>query len=120
MKKLLCFLLATCWLSLQPATVSASEISIHSSDPPEVREVPTYTIEQFMGSTMIGGASFSPNGKKILVSSDQTGVANAYAVPVAGGEPIQLTRSDKESIYTIGYFPADERFFFPATGEATS
>ena len=99
---------ATGWSLQDPQ----SEISIHSSDPPQVREVPTYTIEQFMGSTMIGGASFSPDGKTILVSSDQTGVANAYAIPVAGGEPIQLTRSDKESIYTIGYFPADERFLF--------
>src|SRR6185436_2498423 len=38
---------------------------------------------------------------------------NAYALPVAGGEPIQLTRS-AETVHTEGYFPHDERFLFVA------
>ena len=87
-----------------------------AADPPEGREVPTYTIEQFMSSAWVFGASFSPDEEKILVSSDETGVLNAYAIPVAGGEPIQLTRSVDESIIALGYFPADERFLYVSDG----
>ncbi len=73
--------------------------------------IPNYTIEQFLGTTKYFGASFSPDGSKLLVSSDQTGVFNAFAIPVSGGEPVQLTRSD-ETVGVVGYFPKDERFLF--------
>jgi dipeptidyl aminopeptidase/acylaminoacyl peptidase len=65
-----------------------------------------------MDNTSMWGASFSPDGEKILVSSDETGVYNAYAIPVNGGEPIQLTQSTDDAISVIGYFPSDERFLY--------
>ena len=40
-----------------------------------------YTIDQFLANTAYGGASFSPDGRKILVSSNQTGVFNVFAHP---------------------------------------
>src|SRR5262245_18868610 len=52
-----------------------------------------YTIEQFIATTTVGGASFSPDESKILFSSNQSGIFNAYVVPVAGGEPQALTAS---------------------------
>src|SRR5690606_32464979 len=73
---------------------------------PTVRDVPEYTIEQFMGNTNLAGASFSPDRGKILVSSDETGIYNAYAIPVAGGEPTQLTHSTDDAVRVIGYFPS--------------
>ncbi len=76
------------------------------------REVRQYTIEQFLGTTGYRGASFSHDGSKILVSSDRTGVFNAFAVPVAGGEPVRLTGSTTESILTRSYFPADDRLLY--------
>ena len=76
------------------------------------REVRQYTIEQFLATTGYRGASFSHDGSKILVSSDQTGVFNAFAVPVAGDEPVQLTDSTTESILTQSYFPADDRLLY--------
>ncbi len=79
---------------------------------PTVRDVPEYTIEQFMGNTNLAGASFSPDRGKILVSSDETGIYNAYAIPVAGGEPTQLTHSTDDAVRVIGYFPSDERFLY--------
>ncbi|HEV7671197.1 MAG TPA: S9 family peptidase [Thermoanaerobaculia bacterium] len=81
--------------------------------PPTAIAAPTYTIEQFLGTTTYFGSSFSPDGSKVLVSSDQSGVLNAYALPVAGGEPIQLTRSE-DTVRVVGYFPNDERFLFQA------
>lgn len=73
-----------------------------------------YTIEQFLKTTSYGGASFSPDKTKILVSNDSTGVSNAYSIDVKTGEAKQLTQSTVESVFTIGYFPDDERFLYTA------
>jgi dipeptidyl aminopeptidase/acylaminoacyl peptidase len=75
-------------------------------------EIKTYSIEQFMNTTSIRGSSFSPDNSKILYSSDQTGVYNAFEVPVTGGDAKQLTNSSDNSIFTISYFPNDERFLY--------
>ena len=37
--------------------------------------------------------AFSRDGRNLLISSDATGVINAYAMPVAGGTPVALTAS---------------------------
>lgn len=76
------------------------------------REIPQYTIEQFLDTTGYTGASFSYDGSKILVSSDQTGVFNAFSVPVDGGDPVQLTDSTTESILIRSYFPQDDRLIY--------
>lgn len=96
---------------VQPAAAAPPPVAAVSA--PATAPVPAYTIEQFLGTTNFFGSSFSPDGSKVLVSSDQSGVFNAYALPVAGGEAIQLTRST-ETVRTAGYFPHDERFLFLA------
>lgn len=73
-----------------------------------------YTIQQFLDTTWYGGASFSPDGSRILVTSDQTGVRNVFAVPAAGGAPVQLTHSTTDNLYGEAYFPRDERFLYSA------
>ncbi len=75
-------------------------------------QVPRYTIQQFLATTLYSGGSFSPDGSKLLVSTDQTGTVNAFAIPVDGGAPVQLTRSKVSAIRAIGYFPRDERFLY--------
>ncbi|MEJ7709437.1 MAG: hypothetical protein WKF84_06155 [Pyrinomonadaceae bacterium] len=76
------------------------------------RRVKQYTIEQFMDTVRIGGASFSPDEKQILFHSNKTGIFNVYTVPAAGGEASQLTESMKESTFAVSYFPADTRFIY--------
>ncbi|HEV2802367.1 MAG TPA: S9 family peptidase [Pyrinomonadaceae bacterium] len=76
------------------------------------RQVKQYTIEQFMGTTRITGASFSPDERQILFASNKTGIFNVYTVPATGGEPQQLTRSTKESTYAVSYFPNDSRILY--------
>jgi dipeptidyl aminopeptidase/acylaminoacyl peptidase len=78
----------------------------------ESRQVPEYAIEDFMGTTAYGGASFSADGKSILVSSDQTGIFNAVSIPVDGSAPTPLTHSTTDSIQVQSYFPGDERFLY--------
>lgn len=77
-------------------------------------DVPRYTIEQFLATTNVVGASFSPDGGKILVSSDESGIYNAYAIPVddPDAEPMPLTRSAGDAVFAAGYFPGDERLLY--------
>lgn len=73
----------------------------------------TYSADQFFRSTgysLAGddGLAFSADGARLLISSDQTGVINAYALPVDGGEAEALTWLD-ESVFAASWFPADDR-----------
>ncbi len=73
-------------------------------------DVKRYSIEDFLDTVRYTGASFSPDKSKVLVTSDATGIPNAYAIPAAGGDPVALTASTTHPISAISYFPADERF----------
>jgi dipeptidyl aminopeptidase/acylaminoacyl peptidase len=75
------------------------------------RQVKRYSIEQFMNTVRVTGASFSPDEKSILFTSNKTGIFNVYAVPVAGGEAKRLTDSTKESTFAVTYLP-DGRFVY--------
>ena len=81
---------------------------------PAPEPVPEYTIEQFMGNTSVAGLSFSPDGSKVLVSTDASGIFNAYAYPVDGGEPTQLTDSTTDAVFAVGYMPDGERILYAA------
>ena len=98
--------------SLLAVLLCAAGCAAPQAPAPAAREIAQYTIEQFLDTTGYSGASFSHDGSRILVSSDQTGVFNAFAVPVAGGEPAQLTASTTESIMIRSYFPLDDRFLY--------
>ena len=67
----------------------------------EARAINQYTIEDFLGNTTFRGSSFSPDKSKILVSSNETGVFNAFAVPIGGGESVQLTSSTTDAVQMI-------------------
>ena len=76
--------------------------------------VPRYDARTFFETTAIIGASFSHDEERILISTDATGVFNAYSQPVDGGLPHQLTRSESEAIFAISWFPNDDRFLYTA------
>jgi dipeptidyl aminopeptidase/acylaminoacyl peptidase len=76
------------------------------------RPVKRYSIEQFLKTTNYRGASFSPDHSRILVSNDSSGVFNAYAIDIASGQPTRLTDSETDSIFSVSYFPDDERFLY--------
>jgi dipeptidyl aminopeptidase/acylaminoacyl peptidase len=101
-------------LALLPLCLTLLAGSAAAKETPQAKpkQMPRYTIEQLLGTTLYDGSSFSPDGSKILVSSNQTGVINAFAIPVAGGKPVQLTDSKVSAVNTHGYFPDDERFLY--------
>jgi dipeptidyl aminopeptidase/acylaminoacyl peptidase len=68
-----------------------------------------YTIEQFKEVVQLSGLSFSHDGKRILFSSNATGIYNVYSVAVSGGKPAQLTHSTTRAMYAVSSFPHDDR-----------
>ena len=100
-------------LSLAAAIVFASLSLVGAGPKKSAPRVPKqYTIEQFYATTGVRDASFSTDEKRILFSSNQTGVYNVYSVPVVGGAPTNLTSSASDTTYAISYFPADDRFLY--------
>jgi dipeptidyl aminopeptidase/acylaminoacyl peptidase len=71
-----------------------------------------YTIEQFMDTVRVGGASFSADEKEVLFHSNKSGIFNVYTVGTTGGNARQLTNSTKESTFAVSYFPNDARFIY--------
>ena len=49
---------------------------------------------------------------KLLVSSNRSGIWNAYAIPVVGGEPQPLTSSTSDAVFAASYFPNDGRLLY--------
>lgn len=76
------------------------------------RPAKRYTIEQFMATTSISGASFSQDERRILFSSNASGIFNVYSISVDGGEPVALTASKTDSHYAVSYFRNDDRVLF--------
>ncbi len=99
-------LAAALGLGLTPPAALAAPAKV---DTKSSKAAKRYTIEQFMATVSIGGASFSADEKRILFSSNVTGIFNVYSIPVAGGEPVALTKSTTDSNYAVGYFPEDDR-----------
>lgn len=71
-----------------------------------------YTIEQFLNTVTILGGSFSYDEERILITTDKTGILNSYYISVSGGEPVQLTDSGDDAVFSLAYFPHDDRFLF--------
>ncbi|HJW32349.1 MAG TPA: S9 family peptidase [Holophagaceae bacterium] len=75
-----------------------------------------YAIRQFMATTSYSGASFSADETRLLLTSNQTGVPNAYALAVKGGALQALTDSTQDSTYGVSYFPKDDRILVTRDG----
>ena len=80
-------------------------------------EVPRYSASAFYETTSYGLVSsraraFSLDGSALLVSSDSTGVFNAWALPIDGGPARPLTDSEDNAIFAISWFPHDDRILY--------
>lgn len=80
-----------------------------------------YSAADFFMTTSVGIAgstkhSFSSDGSRVLISSDESGVFNVYAVDVATATSTQLTESSSNGHFAVSYFPADDRILFTADG----
>jgi dipeptidyl aminopeptidase/acylaminoacyl peptidase len=97
--------------AVQPAAKSATaQKAVKPSAAPAA--VKRYTIEQFFSTKRINGSSFSADEKRIMFSSDESGIFNAYSIPAGGGQAEALTKSTKDSTFAVSYFPNDDRILF--------
>lgn len=105
----------------EPASNAAAETT--EAPAPVAEEAPyvheTYSAEAFFATTTyflgnFSGYSFSPDGNKLLYTSDESGIFNVYQMDLASGEPQQLTQSTTDSNFADSFFPADERVLFNA------
>jgi len=103
----LCLALAGSGVLLS-APVLAATTAKQASAPAAPVAPKRYTIEQFMATTNIGGASFSADEKRILFHSNKTGIFNVYSISVSGGEPVALTSSTKDSHYAVSLLTPTE------------
>lgn len=83
----------------------------------EVAQTPKYSAEAFFENTSYSmanpnGNAFASDGKTILLSSDESGVFNVYAMPVDGSQPLALTDSTSDATFGVTYFPNDGRLLF--------
>jgi len=81
----------------------------------------TYSAEQFFQTTSYrmgsaGPYAFSVINNDLLVSSDHTGVYNAYRLDTTNGELNALTRSNDRGVYVESWFPTDDRFIYQQDG----
>ena len=82
-------------------------LSCYETEKP--REVKKYSIQQFMENTDIYRNSLSFDEKKVLFTSNESGIYNVYSVNIENNELIQLTHSEKSSFSSYSYFPDDNR-----------
>ncbi|MDH3303618.1 MAG: S9 family peptidase [Gammaproteobacteria bacterium] len=84
---------------------------------PATKAIPTYSASEFFETTSYGlvpagGKAFSHDGRFILMNSDESGVFNAYTLPVSGEEPVQLTDSTDNAVFGESWFPEDNRILY--------
>lgn len=100
------------YLAAVVMVAACSNAGQNASEDERVFTPTQYSVDDFYKNSEYFGASWSPDRQKLLVSSNRSGIWNAYAVPAAGGELQPLTQSTTNSVFAIGYFPTDERFLY--------
>lgn len=98
----------------RPTTLFITSLMLFLCSSNQAKEVKKYTIEQFYQNTNIWGGSFAPDESKLLVTTNETGIYNAFALPVDGSKPQQLTHSVKESYFATSYVPNGNGFLYYA------
>lgn len=73
-----------------------------------------YPIEAFVETIGLSGVGFSADEKRILFSSNKTGVWNTYSIPVGGGDWTPITTSTTDNNYSVAFFPKDDRVLVTA------
>ncbi|MFQ5670709.1 MAG: S9 family peptidase [Acidobacteriota bacterium] len=74
----------------------------------------TFFMTTSFGAADSHGFAFSPDGRRILVSDDESGVFNARSIDIQSGVSTELTASAGSAVFAVSYFPGDERVLFTA------
>ncbi|HZY78034.1 MAG TPA: S9 family peptidase [Cyclobacteriaceae bacterium] len=74
----------------------------------------TYSVSQFMDVVQIAGGDFSPDETKVIMTSKETGIFNAYEITIATGEKKQVTNSTTDAVMGAKYFPNGDKILYMA------
>jgi protease II len=118
---LFCVITAGCQDNGQPATDLAKDAVSTVPASASTAAVSQYSAATFFESTSFrmsspGPNAFSAGTGDLLVSSDESGVYNAYRLNTATGERSALTQSNTSPIYALSWFPQDDRFLYSQDG----
>ncbi len=75
-------------------------------------KVKEYSIEQFYKNKQISGGAFSQDEKRLLVTSNESGIYNLFEINIADGTKKQITNSKEESFFAIDYVPNSNKILY--------
>lgn len=75
-------------------------------------EIKKYDVKDFFDTRSVRGSGFSADESKILITSNASGIFNAYEVAIADTVAKSLTNSAKESIFAEDYLPKSSNFIY--------
>ncbi len=78
----------------------------------DARDVKKYSIEQFYKSKEVFGGSFNADDSRLLYTSNESGIYNAWEADLVSGKSIPKTISAQESVFSIGYVPGTNSVLF--------
>ncbi|MEL0068809.1 MAG: S9 family peptidase [Gammaproteobacteria bacterium] len=112
-------LLAVVGCNDQPSTQTETEVAQQAPEATTESTFETYSAEMFFETTSFRAASvtgfaYSSDNKNLLISSDESGVFNAYQLNIESADRTQLTNSTTSAIYAVSYFPNDDRILYTA------
>src|SRR5271157_5032195 len=85
-------LTAVAQLTLTPPAAITDPTKLQSKTLPDLQ---TFSIEKLYMTRLVGGTTWSPDGKQVAFISNLSGRNNLWLVPASGGWPTQLTISDQ-------------------------
>jgi dipeptidyl aminopeptidase/acylaminoacyl peptidase len=75
-------------------------------------DVKQYSIDQFYKSSEVFGGDISDDDKKMLVTSNENGIYNAYEIDIVTGQKKALTNSTKETMFASSYVPGTTNIIY--------
>ena len=87
------------------------DVTIPTAEAPSTAGAPArYDAEAFFATTsysLAGGYAWSSDDSRLLASSDESGIFNAYSLAAADGANEPLTTSTTDSTFAVSWFPED-------------
>jgi dipeptidyl aminopeptidase/acylaminoacyl peptidase len=104
-------------IAMSTGAGGGAQVSARSAQSAAAAGTPAvYDAKAFFATTsygLAGGLAWSADDRELLVSSDETGIFNAYALS-ADGRKRPLTTSTTDSTYAVSWFPRDGRILYTA------
>lgn len=97
-----------------PVVIITVIIAACNNEPQARKTVKKYTAQQLFNNKGIGGGTFNADESKVLVHANNTGIFNLYEISIADTVMKPLTRSTKESFFSIDYLPGSNKYLYAA------